>query len=84
MSKRTRLVIGAIVMITLTAAIRPVADVVGSIVWLFLLFAGVVSDVSSGPVWVGGLLYAPSALGYLAILALCVMWVRGAPGGKGS
>jgi len=77
-TKTQRIIISLVVMLLLTAVIQRVAAVVGSIIWLVLLFTGVVNDVG-GPVWATWLCYAPTVLGYLAIGALCARWVRSGP-----
>jgi hypothetical protein len=82
-SRTTRVVISLIVMAALTAMVPKIADVVAAIVWIFLFFGHIVSDVSSGPPWVNWLLYLPTVAGYVAIGVCCVVWIRSAPSEQG-
>lgn len=60
-------------------AFTAIANVTGAVVWLGLWLAGIVTDVSSGPVWAQWLLYAPAVILYGGVLIVGILWVRAAP-----
>ena len=66
--------------LVMALAFTPIANVTGSAVWLAFWLTGIVTDVSSGPVWASWLLYAPAVILYGAVLCFGVWWVRSAPG----